>query len=186
MPPKKTARKVSQPVTKPPPVPTPSAAKSTSPSPTSTQNKPQTPAATLTAKPIEIAQGELIVYAVTLSDDGSPQEGKQLLRLPPPVKPYVLRITIDPGTAASRQGVLRTNFPLNPTDEFERDKFGEVGLPQDFSKPFEVDLPVRFALFFYFSGQSVVSRCCEKSATELVTGPGLAGVWSWWAWLRPR
>ncbi|GAA5860325.1 hypothetical protein JCM8547_003463 [Rhodosporidiobolus lusitaniae] len=93
---------------------------------------------------------ELTVYSVTLNDDGSPQHGKTLLRLPPPVEPYVLRITIDAGTAASRNGVLFTNFPLEG-GEFVRDKQCEVKLPQDFSKPFEIDLPITSAgAFSYF------------------------------------
>lgn len=42
----------------------------------------------------------------------------QYLRLPPPVNPYILRISLEPGTAASVDGVIRTNFPLdgNPFD----------------------------------------------------------------------
>lgn len=49
----------------------------------------------------------------------------QLLRLPPPTDPYVLRITVDAGTAASRNGVLRTNFPLEG-GAFERETFASV------------------------------------------------------------
>lgn len=49
----------------------------------------------------------------------------QLLRLPPPTTPYVLRITIDAGTAASRHGVLHTNFPLEG-GAFERNKYSQV------------------------------------------------------------
>ncbi|GAA5866533.1 hypothetical protein JCM1840_001348 [Sporobolomyces johnsonii] len=93
---------------------------------------------------------ELIVYNVTLEDDGSPAPAKTLLRLPPPTTPYVLRITIDAGTAASRNGVLHTNFPLDGKP-FEREKWCDVKLPQDFSKPFEIDLPITSAgAFSYF------------------------------------
>ncbi|GAA5919360.1 hypothetical protein JCM6882_000241 [Rhodosporidiobolus microsporus] len=115
---------------------------------------------TTTSKPANklasTAQGDskqdLVVHAVTLNDDGSPQQGKTLLRLPPPVKPYVLRITIDAGTAASRNGVLRTNFPLHGGG-FERDKWSEVVLPQDFNKPFEIDLPITSAGAFSYHVQ---------------------------------
>jgi len=37
----------------------------------------------------------------------------------------VLRITIDAGTAASRNGVLQTNFPLDG-GHFKRDRFSSV------------------------------------------------------------
>jgi len=49
----------------------------------------------------------------------------QLLRLPPPVTPYVLRITIDAGTSASRNGILHTNFPLDGKP-FERERWSTV------------------------------------------------------------
>lgn len=54
-----------------------------------------------------------------------PCSAPQLLRLPPPTNPYVLRITIDAGTAASRNGVLQTNFPLDGGN-FKRDRFSSV------------------------------------------------------------
>ncbi|GAA6056561.1 hypothetical protein JCM3770_004362 [Rhodotorula araucariae] len=95
------------------------------------------------------ADKELVVYAVALEDDGSPAAGKTLLRLPPPTDPYILRITIDAGTAASRNGVLRTNFPLEG-GAFDRQVFASVKLPQDFSKPFEIDLPITSAGAFSY------------------------------------
>ncbi|BGP28347.1 bifunctional 4-alpha-glucanotransferase/amylo-alpha-1,6-glucosidase [Rhodotorula toruloides] len=96
------------------------------------------------------AREEVTVYAVALEDNGDPKHGKTLLRLPPPSKPYVLRITIDAGTKASRNGVLHTNFPLDG-GKFEREKYAKVTLPQDFSKPFEIDLPITSAgAFSYF------------------------------------
>ncbi|GAA5827939.1 hypothetical protein JCM11251_005656 [Rhodosporidiobolus azoricus] len=109
---------------------------------------------------------DLIVYAVTLQDDGSPQPGKTLLRLPPPTKPYVLRITIDAGTAASREGVLRTNFPLHG-GEFEREKYSEVVLPQDFNKPFEIDLPITSAGAFSYHVLST-----SPSGSRVQSAPG--------------
>lgn len=49
----------------------------------------------------------------------------QYVSLPPPFKPYLLRISIDPGTAASKEGVLFTNFPLDGT-AFARDSYHRV------------------------------------------------------------
>ncbi|KAI5477588.1 glycogen debranching enzyme, glycoside hydrolase family 13 protein [Pseudohyphozyma bogoriensis] len=93
---------------------------------------------------------EVTVYSVTLEDDGSPAKDKSYLRLPPPFKPYILRITIDAGTAASKKGVLYTNFPLDGSD-FVRSRYHTTNLPQDFSKPFAIDLPVTKAgAFEYF------------------------------------
>lgn len=49
----------------------------------------------------------------------------QYLRLPPPVEPYVLRISLEPGTAASKAGVIKTNFPLDGAP-FERANFRQI------------------------------------------------------------
>lgn len=46
------------------------------------------------------------------------------MRLPPAYIPYVLRVTLDAGTPASRNGVFKTNFPLDG-GRFERDRFAE-------------------------------------------------------------
>lgn len=47
----------------------------------------------------------------------------QYVRLPAPAtEPYILRLTIDAGSAATKHGVLHTNFPLDDSD-FERSKF---------------------------------------------------------------
>ncbi|GAA6064028.1 hypothetical protein JCM10212_004260 [Sporobolomyces blumeae] len=108
-----------------------------------------TPAAKAVMRSIQ-PDAQLVVYNVVLEDDGSPAQAKTLLRLPPPVTPYVLRITIDAGTAASRNGILNTNFPLDG-QPFERERWSRVKLPQDFSKPFEIDLPITSAgAFSYF------------------------------------
>ena len=48
----------------------------------------------------------------------------QYVRLPPATTPYVLRLTIDAGTPASKNGVFKTNFPLDG-GAFCRDSFTE-------------------------------------------------------------
>ena len=59
---------------------------------------------------------------------GSPDRDRglicaQYVRLPAPaVEPYILRLTIDAGSAATKHGVLHTNFPLDDSD-FERTRF---------------------------------------------------------------
>ncbi|KPV77934.1 glycoside hydrolase family 13 protein [Rhodotorula graminis WP1] len=133
----------------------PTSSSAASPSSLTTASAP-TPAASLAASkkdssapPVDQVKKDLVVYAVTLENDGSPAKGKTLLRLPPPTNPYVLRITVDAGTAASRNGVLQTNFPLNG-GKFKRDQFASVKLPQDFSKPFEIDLPITTAGAFSY------------------------------------
>jgi hypothetical protein len=48
----------------------------------------------------------------------------QYIRLPPPIVPYILRVSIDAGTPASKRGVFKTNFPLDG-GKFDRSKFVE-------------------------------------------------------------
>lgn len=48
----------------------------------------------------------------------------QYIRLPPAHVPYILRVSLDAGTPASKNGVFRTNFPLDG-GLFERDKFAD-------------------------------------------------------------
>ncbi|KDE06879.1 amylo-1,6-glucosidase [Microbotryum lychnidis-dioicae p1A1 Lamole] len=91
----------------------------------------------------------LTVYAVTLEDDGSPSKAKTLLRLPPPAAPYILRIYIEAGTSASRNGSLYTNFPIDGS-QYERTKLHQTKLPQDFSKPFGIDLEIATAGAFEY------------------------------------
>jgi hypothetical protein len=49
---------------------------------------------------------------------------QQYIRLPPAYVPYVLRVSIDAGTPASKNGVFKTNFPLDG-GKFGRDRFAE-------------------------------------------------------------
>jgi hypothetical protein len=87
---------------------------------------------------------EITVFELELEDDGSPTKARsvsesvpkqvqykanlrlacQYIRLPPPVKPYYLRMSIQAGSLASKSGVLHTNFPLDGS-AFEREKFHE-------------------------------------------------------------
>lgn len=46
------------------------------------------------------------------------------MRLPPAYDPYVLRVSLDAGTPASRNGVFKTNFPLDG-GRFDRARFTE-------------------------------------------------------------
>jgi glycogen debranching enzyme len=48
----------------------------------------------------------------------------QYVRLPPAYTPYVLRVALDAGTPASKNGVFKTNFPLDG-GRFERTTFCE-------------------------------------------------------------
>lgn len=49
---------------------------------------------------------------------------KQYIRLPPAYVPYILRVSIDAGTPASKNGVFKTNFPLDG-GTFGRDRFAK-------------------------------------------------------------
>jgi len=80
------------------------------------------------------------VYELVLDQDGGPAKDNsvsnlvshqsiyrtegplQYIRLPPAYTPYVLRVSIDAGTPASRNGAFFTNFPLDG-GVFQRDRF---------------------------------------------------------------
>ncbi|KAL0579269.1 bifunctional 4-alpha-glucanotransferase/amylo-alpha-1,6-glucosidase [Marasmius crinis-equi] len=98
-----------------------------------------------------VAPGEspLRVYELRLDVDGGPHKDRSYIRLPPAVIPYILRVSIDAGTPASRNGVFKTNFPLDG-GKFKRDRFTTRDLPTDFSKPIQVDLPISHAGAFVF------------------------------------
>ncbi|KAJ7050913.1 glycoside hydrolase family 13 protein [Mycena amicta] len=82
--------------------------------------------------------------------DGAPHKDHSVYtRLPPAYSPYILRVSIDAGTPASKNGVFKTNFPLDG-GKFGRNKFTERKLPTDFSKPILVDLPISHAGAFVF------------------------------------
>ena len=80
------------------------------------------------------------IYELPLDPDGGPNKDRTVwlssippnrsshrvkyVRLPPATTPYVLRVTIDAGTPASKNGVFKTNFPLDG-GAFSRDRFTE-------------------------------------------------------------
>ncbi|WVN91067.1 glycogen debranching enzyme [Cryptococcus depauperatus CBS 7841] len=90
------------------------------------------------------------VWELALEDDGGPGPGKNYIRLPPPIKPYILRFSIQPGTEVSRNGVLKSDFPMDG-GVFQRGDWKERKLPSDLSKPIQIDLPISApGAFCYF------------------------------------
>ncbi|OCH93668.1 glycoside hydrolase family 13 protein [Obba rivulosa] len=89
------------------------------------------------------------VYLLQLDPDGGPNKDRAYVRLPPAYKPYVLRVYLDAGTPASKNGVFKTNFPLDG-GVFARDRFAERKLPTNFSKPIQIDLPISHAGAFVY------------------------------------
>ncbi|KAJ9080711.1 bifunctional 4-alpha-glucanotransferase/amylo-alpha-1,6-glucosidase [Entomophthora muscae] len=75
--------------------------------------------------PVPTMKEALTVYCISLGEDGSPQEQDKLIRLPPAIKPYGLRIKLPSGSDASQDGVLLTNYPIK-TGEFNRNHFTSV------------------------------------------------------------
>ncbi|KAI0731152.1 glycoside hydrolase family 13 protein [Earliella scabrosa] len=71
------------------------------------------------------------------------------MRLPPAYVPYVVRVSLAAGTPATRNGVFKTNFPLDG-GRFQRDRFAERRLPTDFSSPIQIDLPISHAGAFTY------------------------------------
>ncbi|KAG9312806.1 glycoside hydrolase family 13 protein [Chiua virens] len=96
-----------------------------------------------------VGEHPIRVYELRLDPDGGPNKQRSYTRLPPAYLPYILRISLDAGTPASKNGVFRTNFPLDG-GQFERDMFADRKLPVDFSKPIQVDLPISHAGAFVF------------------------------------
>ncbi|KAK0218056.1 glycoside hydrolase family 13 protein [Armillaria fumosa] len=130
------------------------ASPSTSPSSGSpvTPITPKTPA----DEGIEFFQADAVpgespihVYELRLDVDGGPHKDSSYIRLPPAYSPYILRVSMNAGTPAARNGVFKTNFPLDG-GKFGRDHFCERRLPSDYSKPIQVDLPISHAGAFVF------------------------------------
>jgi len=118
----------------------------------STDSPPKTPA----DEGIDFFQGDVLpgelpirVYELRLDPDGGPSKALSYIRLPPAYTPYILRVSIQAGTPAAKNGVFKTNFPLDG-GAFGRDKFTQKTLPQDFSKPIQVDLPISHAGAFIY------------------------------------
>ncbi|KAL7419064.1 bifunctional 4-alpha-glucanotransferase/amylo-alpha-1,6-glucosidase [Cryptotrichosporon argae] len=117
------------------------------------------------------------VYELWLEDDGGPAHSKSYIRLPPPIKPYVLRFSIHPGTACARNGVLKSDFPVDG-GAFERAVWKERILPSDVSKPIHVDLPISApGAFAYFiehddlSGRRITGRKGYFNVDPIITLP---------------
>ncbi|CAG8553348.1 9386_t:CDS:10 [Ambispora gerdemannii] len=92
---------------------------------------------------------QFTVYRLELEAEGSLPKDKQYIRLPPPVKPYVLRFNIRSGSPASHGGVLYTNYPIFGR-EFDRNKFYPKNFPTDFSKSLNIDIMIRMSGAFDF------------------------------------
>ncbi|KZT27841.1 glycoside hydrolase family 133 protein [Neolentinus lepideus HHB14362 ss-1] len=144
-------------------IPTNGGSSSAGSSPTSTKT-PKTPADEgiefFEFAPIAADQ-PIRVFELRLDPDGGPDKDKSYLRLPPAEIPYILRVTLDAGTPASKNGVFRTNFPLDG-GRFSRDRFVERKLPTNISKPIQVDLPIShagaFAYWVEYDGDEPGSR----------------------------
>ncbi|KAI0057454.1 glycoside hydrolase family 13 protein [Artomyces pyxidatus] len=128
-----------------------SASSSAASSPTTTKT-PRTPAdEALSFFESEIGSGEgaIHVYELPLEADGGPSKSREYIRLPPARVPYILRVSLEAGTPASKNGVFKTNFPLDG-GKFDRNRFCKRKLPTDFSKPIEIDLPISHAGAFAY------------------------------------
>ncbi|KZT10101.1 glycoside hydrolase family 133 protein [Laetiporus sulphureus 93-53] len=83
------------------------------------------------------------------------------MRLPPAITPYILRVSLEAGTPASKNGVFKTNFPLDG-GVFARDRFAERKLPTNFSKPIQINLPIShagaFAYWVEYDGEEPGTR----------------------------
>ncbi|KIJ55238.1 glycoside hydrolase family 133 protein [Sphaerobolus stellatus SS14] len=99
--------------------------------------------------PLGHGEQPIQVYELQLDPDGGPNKARSYISLPPPIRPYILRMTLDAGTPASRNAVLKTNFPLDG-GSFLRDKFVEKKLPTDFSKSIHINLPISHAGAFVY------------------------------------
>ncbi|KAF5336183.1 hypothetical protein D9611_006214 [Ephemerocybe angulata] len=90
---------------------------------------------------VKAGEEPIRVYELRLGADGGPSKDLEYVRLPPAYTPYILRVSIEAGTPASKNGVFKTNFPLDGKT-FARERLSERTLPQDFSKPIQIDLPI--------------------------------------------
>lgn len=89
------------------------------------------------------------VYELRLEPDGGPHRDLSYIRLPPAYTPYILRVSLQAGNPAAKNGVFKTNFPING-GVFGRENYAKRKLPQDFSKPVQVDLPISHAGAFVY------------------------------------
>ncbi|KAH9945728.1 glycoside hydrolase family 13 protein [Amylocystis lapponica] len=96
-------------------------------------------------------QGEkpIRVHELQLDPDGGPNKDRAYVRLPPAYVPYIVRVSLEAGTPASKNGLFKTNFPLDG-GQFSRDKVVERKLPTDLSKSIQIDLPISHAGAFVY------------------------------------
>ncbi|KAG8884358.1 hypothetical protein FRB98_002437 [Tulasnella sp. 332] len=111
----------------------------------------------------------LQVYELKLEEDGGPNKDRAYTRLPPPYRPYVLRVTLDAGTPASKNGIFYTNFPLDG-GKFDRGKFVERKLPSIFSKPIKIDLPISQAGAFVYWIEYDASTSSLDASSKRIKG----------------
>ncbi|KAF6752983.1 glycogen debranching enzyme [Ephemerocybe angulata] len=74
---------------------------------------------------VKAGEEPIRVYELRLGADGGPSKDLEYVRLPPAYTPYILRVSIEAGTPASKN-----------------ERISERTLPQDFSKPIQIDLPI--------------------------------------------
>ncbi|KAI5124195.1 hypothetical protein M0805_005046 [Coniferiporia weirii] len=124
------------------------------------------------------------VYELKLDPDGGPSKDKSYIRLPPPYTPYVLRISLDAGTPASKNGIFKTNFPIDG-GKFDRNRFQERSLPTNVSKPIQIDLPISHAGAFAYwvendseGGERVKGREGYFNIDPALRAPGRAPILS--------
>nr|CAG8486254.1 3623_t:CDS:10 [Entrophospora candida] len=90
-----------------------------------------------------------------LSSDGSLSKDGKYIRLPPPVKPYILRFNVRAGTLVSNNGTLYTNYPV---DDF----------PTEFSRSLNTDIIIRKSgAFEFYVEYKELSRTPENSSIPL-------------------
>ncbi|GJJ11364.1 hypothetical protein Clacol_005596 [Clathrus columnatus] len=99
--------------------------------------------------PVSDSEEPIRVYELKLEPDGGPSKDKAYIRLPPVYTPYILRMTLEAGTPASRRAVLKTNFPLDG-GLFNRNKLVERKLPDLFSNSIHIDIPILHAGAFRY------------------------------------
>ncbi|KAI9440605.1 glycoside hydrolase family 13 protein [Lactarius indigo] len=124
---------------------------SSGPSPTIAKT-PKTPAdegVDFFESSIKHGEAPVRVYELPLEPDGGPSKSREYIRLPLADVPYILRVSLEAGTPASRNGVFKTNFPLDG-GVFDRNRFAERKLPTNVSKPIQIDLPISHAGAFAY------------------------------------
>ncbi|PWY97233.1 putative 4-alpha-glucanotransferase [Testicularia cyperi] len=89
------------------------------------------------------------VYELRLEDDGSPDGARSYIRLPAPVKPYVLRLSLEAGSTAAKEAVLWSNYPVK-RGAFDRTSFSKTSFPATTSAANHVDLLVDTAGVYEF------------------------------------